>query len=81
MKQATSEASTSVIVVAAVAMLTALFFTFIWPMVKVGMLEKSNCSNAVCDTGYIKSGDYKGYTYCYNPDDEKKEPFICPFRG
>lgn len=81
MKQATSEAGTSVIVVGAVAMLAALFFTLIWPMIKYGMLEKSNCSNAVCDNGYISSGKYEGYAYCYNPDDTKKEPFVCPFRG
>ena len=51
MNQATSEASASVIVVTAVAMLTAVFFTIIWPIVKQSMMEDSNCANAVCDTG------------------------------
>lgn len=81
MKQATSEVSASVIVVTAVAMLTAVFFTVIWPIVRQNMFEDSNCSNAVCDTGYISSGKYKGQAYCYNPYDKKKEVFYCPYRG
>lgn len=81
MNQATSEASASVIVVTAVAMLTAVFFTIIWPIVKQSMMEDSNCANAVCDTGYIKDGNHKGQAYCYNPHDKKKQIFYCPFRG
>ena len=81
MKQATSEASISVIVVTAVAMLTAVFFTVIWPMVKQSMMEDSNCANAICDTGYIVTGKNKGQAYCYDPRDSKKEIFYCPFRG
>ena len=81
MKQATSEASTSVIVVTAVAMLTAVFFTVIWPSIKGSMTKSSNCSNAVCDVGYIKSGDHYGQAYCYDPYDESKETFYCPYRG
>lgn len=83
MKQATSEASTSVIVVTAVALLTAVFFTIIWPTIKGGMMKNSNCSNAVCDVGYINSpgSAHHGQTYCYNPYDKSKEIFYCPYRG
>ena len=81
MKQATSEVSASVIVVTAVALLAAVFFTIIWPVVKKSMLEDSHCSNAICDTGYIKSGQHKGQAYCYKPGDAKKKVFYCPFRG
>ena len=82
MKQATSEASISVIVVTAVAMLTAVFFTIIWPSIRGNMTKSSNCSNAVCDVGYIKeSGEHYGQTYCYDPYDDSKETFYCPYRG
>ena len=81
MKQATSEASTSVIVVTAVAMLTAVFFTIIWPILKSDMQKNSKCSNAVCDVGYIQSGEHYGQAYCFNPYDEDREIFYCPYRG
>lgn len=83
MKQATNEASISVIVVTAVAMLAAVFFTVIWPMIKNNMMENSNCSNAVCDVGFIKdTGDpHYGQSYCYNPYDKSKRIFYCPYRG
>lgn len=83
MKQATSEASTSVIVVTSVALLTGVFFTIVWPTIRGSMLKSSSCSNAVCDVGYIgnESDPHYGQTYCYNPYDSKKEIFYCPYRG
>jgi hypothetical protein len=81
MKQATSEVSASVIVVTAVALLTAVFFSVIWPMLRQSMFEDSNCANAICDKGYIPNGKHKGQTYCYNPYDKKKDIFYCPFKG
>ena len=91
MKKATSEASTSVIVVTAVAMLTAVFFTIIWPNIKVNMTKSSSCSNAICDIGYIddRNHEHYGQAACYTPpphnDKEKatwkKEIFYCPYRG
>lgn len=83
MKNATSEASISVIVVTAVAMLTAVFFTIIWPNLKIRMEKNSSCSNAVCDIGYIKSTGHEHYgqAMCYDPYDEKKEIFYCPYKG
>lgn len=83
MKQATSEASISVIVVTAVAMLTAVFFTVIWPNLRANMYKNSSCSNAVCDVGYINNpgGEHHGQAYCYAPDDPSKEIFYCPYRG
>ncbi len=81
MKQATSEVSASVIVVTAVAMLTAVFFSVIWPMIRTSMFESSNCSNAVCDKGFVTGGKHAGQAPCYNPDDSRKEVFYCPYRG
>lgn len=81
MKQATSEVSASVIVVTAVALLTAVFFSIIWPMIRQNIFEDANCANAICDTGLITTGAHSGQTYCYNPADESKEFFYCSYRG
>ena len=88
MKHASSDASASVIVVAAVAMLTAVFFTIIWPMIRQDMTEDSNCANAVCDVGYMTTGAHQGQAMCYNPSQVQKgfktkgeDIFYCPYRG
>ncbi len=82
MKDATSEVSASVIVISAVAVLTVVFFMVIWPAIKQGFKEDANCANAVCDSGYIPQGEAdEGQAYCYNPQDDSKEIFTCPYRG
>lgn len=81
MKNAIGELNGSVITVVAVASLTVLFFTFIWPMLRKNLETEAKCSSAVCDKGYIASGDDEGMAWCINPNDDTKEPFVCPFRG
>ena len=79
MKEATGEISGSLIVVLAVALLSALFFTFIWPLVKDNLTNVSTCANAVCDWGY----NTNWMAYCINPADTSAHPevFECPYRG
>ena len=77
MKEATGELAGSVIVVAAVAVLTAFFFMIIWPMVKSGMEDRATCANAVCDIGV--NGNHMAY--CYSPADETRTIYECPFKG
>ncbi len=81
MKEAMGDLNTSVIVLAAVALLSAVFFMVIWPMVRQGFKEEARCSDAVCDSGYISSGENEGMASCYNPQDSGKTIFYCPFRG
>lgn len=82
MKQATGELNSTVIIFSAVALLTAVFFMIVWPIVKAGFYESASCSNAVCDNGYLPSGhQHEGMTKCYNPQDDSKEYFYCPYRG
>lgn len=76
MKQATGDLQATVVVLAAVAMLSAVFFMIIWPMVRRGMQEEARCSTAICDIGY----NGNGMVDCYNPKDTG-ETFECPFRG
>ena len=81
MKKATAELNGSVITVMAVATLTVLFFTVIWPLLRRNLETEAKCSSAVCDVGYIPSGDDEGMAWCYNPADNAREPFVCPYRG
>ena len=78
MKEATGELTGSVIVVAAVAVLTVFFFTVIWPMVKSGMEDRATCANAICDVGYNQNH----MAFCYSPTDtSKSKVFECPYKG
>lgn len=77
MKNAIGELNGSVITVMAVASLTVLFFTFIWPMLKENLKKDANCADAICDVGY--NSNYM--VDCYDPDDSSKQFFECPFRG
>ena len=76
MKEATNELSASVIVIGAIAMLSALFFTFVWPIVKEGLTNDATCADAICDIGY--NNNYMAY--CYT-EGNKSKVFECPFRG
>ena len=80
MKQATGELNGTLIVVIAIAALSAFFFTILWPMLRKNLKDQSYCSTAVCDRGIETSGDYKGMVYCHAPNN-KNEKIYCPYRG
>lgn len=87
MKEATGELNTTLITVLAIAMLLALFSTFIFPAVLKGLEGRATCAEAICDKGYLPDS----YTsLCYAPEktDDKgnktggpSETFECPYRG
>ena len=77
MKEATGELSSSLLVFAAVALLSFFFFTVIWPGIKGNMVRKASCADAVCDAGYNNNG----LAYCYAPNDNGKKIFECPYKG
>ncbi len=77
MKEAIGELNTTLITFLAVALLSAFFFMIIWPMIKQGLREDESCASAVCDIGY----NANGMAYCYNPNDDSKDVFECPYRG
>ena len=76
MKQATEELNGTLIVVIAIAALSAIFFTVIWPMLKDNLKHQANCSTAICDRGIDKDG----MVYCHLPKNKKQEIY-CPYRG
>lgn len=77
MNEAMGELNGSVIVLAAVALLSAVFFMVVWPMVKEGLKDDARCSDAVCYEGYNNNG----MADCYNPSSSNKDTFQCPYRG
>ena len=80
MKEATGELNSTVIVVVAVGLLAAFFFSVIWPSVKGNFEKNADCANAVCDVG-INASNNNVLVECYAPKDTKKEIFTCPYRG
>ncbi len=78
MKQAMGDLNGSVIVLAAVALLSAVFFMVVWPMVRQGLKDDARCADAVCDVGYNPGS---GMVDCYNPNATNKTTFECPYRG
>lgn len=80
MKEALGELNGTIIVVIAVGLLTAFFFTVLWPNIKENFLHQADCANAVCDVGIISKSDRM--VECHDPKDASmKNIFKCPYRG
>jgi len=75
MKEAVSELNLTVIIVILVAALVAFFSMFVWPTVRTGIRNDSDCSNAVC----VSCSD-DGTCQCHLAKDENKT-FVCPNKG
>ena len=80
MKEATGELNSTVIVVMAVAVLAAFFFSVLWPLIRSNYEANAKCSDAVC--GYNCEGDKQeasegSITCCYN----KTTVMTCPYKG
>jgi hypothetical protein len=85
MKQATGDLNSTVIVVIAVAILAAFFFSYLWPIIKNNFDRNSKCSAAVC--GYrcnagselIKDDTVTNGSIncCYN----KTLDIVCAYKG
>ena len=80
MKEATAELNGTLIVVIAIAALSAFFFTIIWPMVRQNLKDQAGCSTAICGRGIELSGVNKGMVFCHAPNN-KKDVIYCPYRG
>lgn len=76
MNEATGELNATVIIVVAVAMLAAFFFSVLWPRINEDLQQSARCSDAICDIGINK----QGVVDCYSPG-AKNNLFTCPYRG
>lgn len=85
MKQAMGEANMTIVVVLIIAVLSALFFSFIWPEIKTQFRHDTRCDDAicVCPPEYMIDGKctYTGETVeCYFKDDNSKK-ITCTWKG
>lgn len=78
MKEAMGELNTTVIVVISVGVLSAFFFSYIWPMINNNFQSNSQCSKATCDCSKEVRDDNEGYCLCHVGDSEE---FRCVYKG
>lgn len=76
MKEAISELNLTVIIVLAVAGLVALFSVVIWPVIKTGIQDSANCSDAIC----VSCSDSTGLCECYM-ESNPGQTFECANKG
>ncbi len=86
MKEATGDLNMTVVVVIVVAMLVASFSMVIWPMIKRGLKNEVNCSDAVCSKGECSNGvcECKYYLRDSNGNivtSEQPKTVYCPYKG
>ena len=75
MKEATGQLNSTVVVVLAIAVLSAFFYFTLWPALKTNMEQTTNCSKAWCE-GKPNSD---GLTVqCYYGKDKK--PITCVWK-
>ena len=80
MREATGDLNLTVIVVIAVAGLMAFFSITLWPMIKSGMKNDENCSDAYCNS----TPNRDGMVECWRKDPQtgtSGSSFMCPFKG
>lgn len=80
MKEATGELNMTVVVVIAVGVLAAFFYTTIWPIIKNTYVSTSKCSDAVCNH---KTLDSNGMVECeyYKNGVKQGNSFKCVWKG
>lgn len=80
MKEATGELNMTVVIVMAVGILSAFFFTVLWPNLQGQFIANSNCRKAVCDN----KPDSNGMVTCKFYDEkgiQKGSDFKCIWKG
>lgn len=78
MKEATGELNMTVIVVIAVASLTAFFYFTIWPMIRRNMNQNTKCSSAICDK--CPTGNTCNTVPCHTKENPNNT-FECVWKG
>ena len=76
MREATGDLNLTVIVVVAVAGLMAFFSMVVWPMIRGGMRNSENCSDAICEK---VDTNKDGMVNCTRKG--KTGSFQCPYKG
>lgn len=78
MKDATGELSMTAVAVVAIAAISVVFTTLIWPSIKKNIVRSAHCNEAVrCDCP--SADDPKSYCTCYYLDDNNEPQEVkCP---
>ena len=91
MKEATGELNMTVVIVIAVAILAAFFYTLIWPLIKQNYDGNASCAKAICTCDDVCGKT--GQADCYVPSNKDKDNvasrqdydpdshFRCPWKG
>lgn len=75
MKEATGELNMTVIVVSSVAILSAFFYTVIFPNIHSNFKQQTSCNRAICESKPNKAG----FVNCTIR--ETNEPIVCKYKG
>ncbi len=81
MKEATGELNMTVVTVVAIAAVAAFFYAFVWPSIKVNILNSTKCSNAfdcvctgkTCKCQYLDETQTATEVTCPNNNDADKK--------
>lgn len=73
MKEATGELNATVIVVVAIGVLSAFFFTTIWPQMRGNHIRNTRCADAICEA----KANEDGMVNCKYEDIS----LTCPYKG
>ena len=82
MKEATGELNMTVVIVIAVAILAAFFYTVIWPLISDNFNRNSKCSEAIC--ACANNAKTCEMATCYVVDENGNKignDFQCPWKG
>lgn len=84
MKEATGELNMSVVVISSIAILSAFFYTILWPMINENQKQQTNCSKAICTvkspSNDVENGIIKK---CYYMDNNVRHELnnVCKYKG
>ena len=82
MKEATGELNSAIIVVIAVGILSAFFFTILWPIIHRNFQKNINCDRAICDCSASVRKDNKCKCQVKNnKGDVIIEELWCDYKG
>jgi hypothetical protein len=84
MKEATGELNLAAIVMVAIGVLAAFFFTILWPMLKSNFESTAQCRSAICNCNLR---DSENMCPCWTKDNysdgnvDSEGDFKCPYGG
>lgn len=81
MKEATGELNMTVIIVIAVGILAAFFYTIIWPAISDNFNRNAKCSDAICKCSDGSTNCEMAECYTLNKNGNKSSTFECPWKG